>query len=241
MSRKLICPLLIKNPLPGPMNLICGPGQNVSNLSQIFLEQEIKVSIKNSALVLVDCENDFLSEGGKLYEAVKPSLEAQNVPAKLNQALDKAHQIGMPVIFTVMAFDEGYPEMGDNPYGILSAIRESGAFIRHQWGAKIADNLHVDAKDIILEKSQMCAFKKTGLLETLTSQNITSLYFAGLVTDLCLETSLRSAYDQGFDSYALTDCMAALDQSLHNSTVENNFPLFSKPIQLQDFLQKLGS
>ena len=44
--------------------------------------------MKKSALILVDCENDFLSDKGIMYPAVKESLEANNVVAHLNKVLD---------------------------------------------------------------------------------------------------------------------------------------------------------
>jgi len=199
------------------------------------------MSIQNSALILVDCENDFLSDNGKLFSAVKPSLESNNVISNLNTILDASHEAGIPVIFTSMVFEPGYPEIGEEPYGIMTAIRDSGAFIKGTWGAEIAEALHFDSEDTVIEKSQMCAFKKTNLKQLLEQQGIKTLFFGGLVTDLCLETSIRSAYDQGFEAYALTDCMAALNPDVHESTVVENFPLFSKPILHDDYLQKISA
>ncbi len=198
------------------------------------------MTLPNSALILVDCQNEFLSADGKLYEAVKPSLDKNDVIPNINQVLDAAHATKIPVIFTSMVFSEGYPEMGETPYGILHSVKGSGGFIRGSWGAQIAECLNFNEHDIVVEKSQMCAFKKTQLLDILKERHIQTLYFGGLVTDLCLETSARSAYDYGYEAYTLTDCMAALSLDAHENSVKENFPLFSKPIHHLDFLKKIS-
>ena len=134
----------------------------------------------------------------------------------------------MTVIFTSISFEQGYPELGDEPYDILAAIKSSGAFIRDSWGADIYDGVRRVNNDHVLPKSTMCAFKETQLKSILDEHGITRLIFGGLVTDLCLETSIRSAYDQGFETIALVDGMASLSQEVHERTVEDNLPMFSK-------------
>ena len=192
-----------------------------------------------SVLLLVDCENDFLSEKGALYPAVKSSLDSNDTINNLNRTLEAARQKGLKVIFTSMEFSEDYKEMGNSPYGILAAIKNANALKRETWGAKVAENIGIGDDDLVLSKSTMCAFKSTELEEILTHHNIKTLIFGGLVTDLCLETSIRSAYDLGFEVIALVDCMASLNQATHESTVADNFPLFSKPMLHSDFVSQL--
>ena len=196
--------------------------------------------MSKSALVLVDCENDFLSEKGIMYSAVKDSLKANNTVPHLNRVLDAAHAKNMAIIFTSMSFNKGYPEIGDGVYGILSAIKESGAFVRGSWGADVYEGLRRRDNDNVIQKSTMCAFKQTSLKNMLDQQGITRLIFAGLVTDLCLETSLRSAYDYGYEAISLVDCMASLNQHTHENTVTENFPLFSKPMTHDTFIAELA-
>lgn len=197
--------------------------------------------MNNTALILVDCENDFLSEQGIMHTAVKDSLAANNVIPNLNRVLDAAHAADLPVIFTSISFNEGHSEIGDDAYGILAAVKGANAFVRGSWGADIYDGLHRKESDHVLQKSTMCAFKQTGLKALLEQQGITRLIFGGLVTDLCLETSMRSAYDEGYEVIGLVDCMASLSQSVHEATVADNFPLFSKPMQHDAFVAELST
>lgn len=175
-----------------------------------------------------------------MYTAVEDSLSANNVVTHLNRILDAAHEKGMDVIFTSMSFNKGYPEIGEDAYGIVAAIKESGAFIRGSWGADIYENLNRSNSDIVIQKSTMCAFKNTSLKNILDEKGIKRLVFGGLVTDLCLETSIRSAYDHHYEVISLVDCMASLNQKVHETTVADNFPLFSKPMTHDTFIAELA-
>ena len=193
-----------------------------------------------SALILVDCQNDFLTENGALYSAVVDSVRANDVVQNINRSIESARKQGIPIIFTSMSFSEDFSEMGENPYGILAAVKQAGGFVRDSWGSAIAEGINVNEGDMVIQKSTMCAFKQTNLKETLNEQGINRLVFGGLVTDLCLETSIRSAYDLGYEAISLVDCMASLSQSAHISSVEENFPLFSKPMTHDLFIKALA-
>ena len=198
------------------------------------------MNINKSALVLVDLENDFLSEEGVLHGAVKDSLNANETIRNLNRTLQAARKKGMKIIFTSMSFSNDYREMGERPYGILAAVKESAAFKRGSWGADIAESIDVEKDDIVIQKSTMCAFKQTELKEVLAKTGVETIVFGGLVTDLCLETSMRSAYDMGYEVISLVDCMASLNQTTHENSVAENFPLFSKPTMHSAFIAELG-
>ncbi len=199
------------------------------------------MNITKSALILVDCQNDFLAEKGVLHPAVVDSLNANDVVRNINRSIASAREQGIPIIFTSMCFTEDYSEMGENPYGILATVKQSGAFIRNTWGSAIAEEIDSNEDDIVIQKNTMCAFKQTNLKEILGEQGISRLIFGGLVTDLCLETSVRSAYDMGYEAISLIDCMASINQAAHISSVEDNFPLFSKPMTHEVFIKEFAA
>ena len=193
-----------------------------------------------AALILVDVENDFLSKDGVLHAAVKDSLDANDTIRNLKRTLEAARKSDLKVIFTSMSFSHDYSEMGHNPYGILTAIKDSSALKRGTWGAQIADEIKLQDNDIVIQRSTMCAFKQTNLKKILEDNGIETLVFGGLVTDLCLETSIRSAYDIGYEVISLVDCMASLNQATHENTVTENFPLFSKPTTHEAFISEIN-
>ena len=195
---------------------------------------------KNTAIVLVDDDNDFLSEDGKLYGAVKKVLERNQVVANINGLVNKARTKGVTIVHVPIVFSADYREMGDEPYGIFKVVKDTGAFQRDTWGAKVADVLDVQDSDIVVDnKSTTCAFATTDLDKVLGELGITHVALGGLLTNICIETTMRTAYDRGYKVYALTDCSATVGNEQQEASIKNNWPMFSVPLNHDDFLNQL--
>jgi len=195
---------------------------------------------KKAALVLVDSQNDFLSSEGKMHAAIQPVLEANQLPSRLNELLRASRAHGLKVVHTPITFGDGCPEAGSNPYGIMAPVAASGAFIRGTWGAQVADVLERSEEDLVIEKHRICAFEGSDLEAALRSRGIETLLVAGLLSDHCVEATMRAAYDKGFEVYAVTDATATTDLEIQRATTEKSYPKFSKPITTQGVGELLG-
>ena len=197
---------------------------------------------RKTAVLLIDDDNDFLSEGGKLHGAVKPLLDDHQVVANLNDLIAKARTQGVKIIHVPIMFSPDYREMGDAPYGVFKVVKDAGAFQRGTWGARVADVLDVGDGDIVIDnKSTTCAFETTNLDEFLREHGITSIALGGLLTNVCIETTMRTAYDKGYTVYALTDCSATVDAGQQDASIKNNWPMFSVPLDHNDLLSRLDT
>ncbi len=197
---------------------------------------------EKTALVWVDVDNDFLEEGGALHGAVKAGLEQNQVKDKINLVNAAARDKGAQVIFIPIVFSDDYQEMGDDPQGILGVVKDAGALREGTWGAQVADGLEVQDEDLVLgRKSSLCAFETTNLEEELTSRGISQVAVGGLITNACVESTLRTAYDKGLSVYSLTDCSATLSPESHQASIEHSWPLFSTPVTGDEFLEKLNA
>ena len=195
---------------------------------------------RTTAVVLVDDDNDFLSEDGKLNGAVKQLLDDNQVVANINDLILKARKRGVRIIHVPIMFSPDYDEMGDAPYGIFQVVKDAGAFQRGTWGAKVADVLDVSDGDIVIDnKSTTCAFETTDLDRSLKEHGITNIVLGGLLTNICIETTMRTAYDKGYKVYALTDCTATVGSVQQETSIANNWPMFSVPIDHNEFLGQL--
>ena len=67
------------------------------------------------------------------------------------------------------------------------------------------------------------------LQEILREWSIDCVMICGFLTNCCVESTMRSAYERGLDVFVLTDCCAAMGQAAHEASVEHNLPLFSVP------------
>lgn len=189
-----------------------------------------------TALILIDPQNDFLSKEGKLYSAVESALKQNDVINKLNQLLAASHKVNMTVIHTPIIFDKASLETMEGLYGIMAPVAESRGFIRGTKGAEIASILDTEDTDIVIEKNHICAFEATNLDQVLKEKGITTVILCGLLTDVCVEATMRIAYDKWFEVFTVTDATATLDVNKQKATVETSFPLFSKPVDTETAL-----
>ncbi|MAI60950.1 MAG: hypothetical protein CBB87_00490 [Micavibrio sp. TMED27] len=194
---------------------------------------------QTTALVILDGQNDFLTEGGVLYEAIQAAENGPGLKDRLNSAIAAARSAGAAVINTRITFSEGYPEVTHNGYGIFAAVGETGGFIKGTWGSETAEGLDIENGDTVLEKHGMSAFLNPEFEKMLKERGITTLVLAGLLTDACVECTMRAAYDKGFEVYNLTDATAALDSAKHKATVEGSYPMFAKAVTVDEFTQDL--
>jgi len=196
---------------------------------------------KTTALLLIEYQNDFTSEGGALHNGVKSVMESTNMLANTRQAADKARAAGVTVMYAPISFAKGYREITPEPYGILKGVVDSNAFVRGSWGAEIVDSLTLGADDIVVEgKRGLNTFASTNLDFILRSRGIKTLVVAGFLTNCCVESTARTGYEKGFSIVALSDCAATLSEEEQRFTFEKNLPMFARILAHEEFLSELG-
>jgi ureidoacrylate peracid hydrolase len=196
---------------------------------------------KTTAIVLIEYQNDFTTAGGTLHDAVKPVMESTGMLENTKQTVQRARELGATVAHSPIAFAAGYGEITSEPYGILKGVVESNSFVKGTWGAQIIDELAPEATDIVIEgKRGLDAFASTNLDFILRSRGITTIALGGFLTNCCVESTMRSAYERGYDVITLTDCTATLSEEEQRFAVDKNFPMFSRPMTHDAFLEQLG-
>jgi nicotinamidase-related amidase len=93
------------------------------------------------------------------------------------------------------------------------------------------------AKMKVFEKSQYDAFFQTGLDQFLQSENIRQVIISGVLTNLCCETTARSAFVRGYEVFFPVDATAAYNLDLHLSTFKNMAFGFSPVITTEDLIK----
>ena len=96
---------------------------------------------KETAVVMIEFQNDFTTEGGALHGAVKDVMESTDMLRNAQETVAKAREMGATIIHAPITFAEGYPELGDHPYGILKGVVDTESFRKGTWGADFADEM----------------------------------------------------------------------------------------------------
>ena len=195
---------------------------------------------ETTALVLFEFENDFVSEGGVLHDAVAQVMARTDMLSNAVTTVAAARRAGLQIIHSPIAFVKGYGEINDHPYGILAGVVDANAFIKDEWGSQIVDALAPKTGDIVLEgKRGLDAFASTNLDFILRSKGIQTVVLAGFLTNCCVESTMRSAYERGYEVITLTDCVAATSPEEHNNAIKFDYPMFSKPMTHTEFIEAL--
>jgi len=181
----------------------------------------------HAALIVIDMQRDFLEPGGfgaalgndvSLVQAIVPTVRA---------LLDAARAAGLIVIHTRECHR---PDLSDCP----PAKRDRGApalrigdpgpmgriLIAGEPGAEIVPELAALPGEHVIDKPGKGAFYATGLGDLLAERGITQLIFAGVTTEVCVQTTMREANDRGFDCLLAEDATASYFPEFKRATLD---------------------
>ena len=187
---------------------------------------------RETAVVLIEYQNDFTSEGGVLHDAVAPVMASTGMLENTAALLKTARDAGATIIHAPITFAPGYHEISDHPYGILAGVVANKAFVKGEWGAAIVDDVAPAEGDIVVEgKRGLDTFASTNLDFILRGKGIETVILGGFLTNCCVESTMRSAYENGYRVITLTDCTAATSPEEHDNAIAYDYPMFSLPVE----------
>jgi nicotinamidase-related amidase len=194
-----------------------------------------------TAVVLIEYQNDFTSEGGALHSAVEPVMEKTGMLDKTARLVAAARDAGATIVHAPITFAPGFGELADHPYGILKGVVDSTAFVKGTWGAEIVDDLAPQEGDIVVEgKRGLDTFATTNLDFILRARGITTIALGGFLTNCCVESTMRTGYEKGYEVVTLSDCVAATSPEEHDNAIQFDYPMFSQPMSAEEFTAGLA-
>ncbi len=137
---------------------------------------------------------------------------------------------------------QGHHEIGKQPFGILSAIKNDELFLAGSWGSEFCESMKpIDGDHIVKGKISLCAFSSTNLNFILRQNGIKNVILAGFLTNCCVESTMRNAYEYGYTVYTIPDCCAATSIAGHEAAISNTFGMFSTPSNHLEIMEALTS
>ncbi|MGC0363043.1 ureidoacrylate peracid hydrolase [Rhodococcus sp. 27YEA15] len=204
------------------------------------MTDKLELDPATTALVLIEYQNDFTTAGGVLHDAVAPVMESTGLLKNTAAVVDAARTAGVTVMHAPITFAEGYNEITSHPYGILKGVVDGKAFVKGSWGAAIVDELTPKDDDIVIEgKRGLDTFASTNLDFILRSKGIKTIVLGGFLTNCCVESTMRTGYENGYRVITLTDCVAGTSAAEHDNAITYDYPMFSHPVTSTDVLDAL--
>ena len=195
---------------------------------------------KRTAVVLIEYQNDFTSEGGALHDAVSGVMESTGMLDNTRKHVEAARAAGATVVHAPITFAPGYGELADHPYGILKGVVDSTAFVKGEWGAEIVDALAPQEGDVVVEgKRGLDTFATTNLDFILRARGIDTIALGGFLTNCCVESTMRSGYEKGYRVITLSVCVAATSTEEHDNALKLDYPMFSDVMSSGTFTEEL--
>lgn len=136
--------------------------------------------------------------------------------------LEGARTAGMKVIYVVVAFRPGYPEVSPRNQS-FAPIRESGRMIEGSPGTEIHAALAPRQGEVVVTKHRVGAFWGTNLEVVLRANGVETLVLAGIATSGVVLSTVRHAADADYRLVVVGDCCADRDPAVHRVLLEKVF------------------
>lgn len=216
----------------------------LSSTDRVFSSADAKggqdIEMGTTAVLFIEFQNEFATEKGKLHAAVSPVMEETGMLSKAVQVAAAVRATGGKVFHTPITLAEDGSDNPNKGLGILAGCHNDKLFTRGTWGAEFCDAMKpMDGDVVVTGKKGLDAFPGTDLEALLKANGVETLVIAGFLTNCCCESTMRTAYEKGFNVITLTDCMAATSPEGHKAATEGTFGMFSKPMTATEFITEI--
>ena len=211
----------------------------------------LTVDFKKSAVVVVDMQNASASKGGMLDIAGVDITDASRVIRVIRSVIEAARHIAVAVVYLRMAYkpdlsDSGGPNSPNFHKELAMSLMCSRPELKGKvltegtWDAEIVEDLAPQPADLVITKTRYSGFAGTPLDSQLRMRGIQYLFFAGIATNVCVESTLRDAYFHDYWPILLRDAaMPAGPPAAHDATLFNVESFFGWTITSEELLRHL--
>lgn len=219
----------------------------------------VPVDIATSAVIVVDMQNDFGTEGGMFHRAGIDISMIQRAVGPTGKVLAAARRNGLPIIYLKMAFKSDLSDAGptDSPnyarhqlLGVGTVVRapdgrESRVLIRDTWNTDILSELAPEPEDIVLYKHRFSGFYETELDTVLKRLGTKHLIVTGCTTSICVDATIRDAMFRDYSCILLEDCTGEpighdLQRSNHDASLLTIQVLLGWTSSSEEFIRSLA-
>ena len=185
-----------------------------------------------TALLLVDPYNDFLSEGGKIWPAIRDVAGEVGLLDNLRAVLAAVRGAGMPVVIVPhRRWEPGDYETWQHPNPTQRLVMQRHTCARGEWGGEWHPDFAPQAGDIVVKEHWgQSGFANTDLDLRLRQRGVTHVVLAGLLANTCIESTGRFAMELGYHVTLVRDATAAYTPAMMHAAHVLNGPTFAHAI-----------
>lgn len=194
---------------------------------------------KRTAIIFIEFQNDFCTEGGKLYSIVGEEIRRNRTIENAVKLLQGARDKGVAIIHCPFVLDKEWIE-GRNLDGLLRSLDEGDVFVPDSWGGAIIDQMKPLPNEYVLTgKHALSGFENTNLDKILTELGIENIGVVGFLTNLCAQATAWGAYDRGYRTRMIPSACGAASQAIQEFVEKEICPVFGGVPTVEEFLGEI--
>lgn len=197
-------------------------------------------------LLVVDMQNSFCGLGGTFdkfgfnigpYRAIIPAL--QNL-------ISRMRRLGVPIYYSKAIREKSGLDCIEKVHRIIpesrrERIEKMPLCIRGSWDSDIIDEVYPQPGDYTVEKRRDSVFQDTEFELWLKAFKADTIIFSGIDTYICVESSIRDAFNKGYDVITVSDCVASRNPTHHKTTLEQVAEAYGWVVTTDELIQKIAN
>jgi ureidoacrylate peracid hydrolase len=213
----------------------------------------VEIDFAKAAVVVVDMQNAFATKGGMLDIAGVDISGAAQVVRSIKDIVDAGRRAGISIVFLQMGYKPDLSNSGgpgspnyhkELAMHLMNCRPElKGKLLTEgSWDFDIVEELRPQAQDIVIVKTRYSGFQGTTLDSQLRMRGVQFLFFTGIATNVCVESTLRHGYFLDYWPLLIADAtMQAGPAALQEATLFNVESFFGWTVRSDEFLAALKS
>jgi ureidoacrylate peracid hydrolase len=207
------------------------------------LKQPPSITPSETAVLVVDVQNDFVHEGGRVGRDGADMRVLQHAAHEINRLIGAAHDAGALVVYIAVEhggkidnppYQERYERRGMTPD---DTICHAGT-----WGAELYSELTApSAGDLRLVKHGYDAFEIPELVDELRRRRVRAVVVTGVVTELCVRATAMSAFEKGFFPVVPRETTASNEPEVAREALESIQRWYGEIVGLDQLLERWRS
>ena len=193
---------------------------------------DLKLDKDTTALLIIDPYNDFISEGGKIWDRIKNVAEANNCVPNMSNVMNASRKAGLRVFY---APHHRYRSGDYETWKYIAPIQKAGwmskVFENGTWGGEIRAEFAPQPGDTVAQEHWCSSgFANTDLDLQLKKHGIHQLIVIGLIAHTCVESTVRFAAELGYEVTLVKDATADYGDEFMHAALVTNLPNYANAI-----------
>jgi len=197
------------------------------------------------ALVVVDMQNGFVSKGGSYDKLGMNTSNYREIIPRLQDLIEFCRGKEIPIFYTEAVKEASGIDILTKVHNFLPKSRQERLkypiCIRGTWDGLTIDELKPGENDPVVIKRRDSAFQDTEFRVWLQSEGINLLVFTGIDTSICVETSLRDAFNIGYDVALISDATASGHKRHYETTLERVRDYYGMVMDIDRFKKAINN